>query len=72
MTQKPLTEKQQAFLDHLKQFPGVFVGPTKIGIALGRKEGEGTSPSAWASPTLKTLVERGLVERNDRGHYKAK
>lgn len=71
MTQITITEKQQACLEFLKARPGQFVKPTEVGNALSTAP-DGTSPSAWASPILKRLVKRGLVERNERGHYKAK
>lgn len=48
--------------------------PTQIGTAYGDHLHGNNSfhcyHSAWASPRCKKLVEKGLVERSDKGHYR--
>lgn len=44
-----------------------WVSPTAIGQAYG---GNYNSSSAWASPKCKRLVEKKLLKRNAKGHYK--
>lgn len=45
---------------------GQHVSPTEIGRAY---KGSYFGSSAWASTKLKSLAGRGLVTRNDRGHW---
>jgi len=52
-----------------------FTSPTEIGEAYGVfKHGphhfKTGYHSAWASPRCKKLVEKGILERNERGHYR--
>ena len=54
-----------------------FTSPTNIGEAYGAfKHGYFHDRigyhSAWASPRCKKLVEKGLLERNEFGHYRLK
>jgi len=46
-----------------------FTSPSEIGRAFGRGK-EGIYHSSWASPKCKKLVEMGLLERNEKGHYR--
>jgi exoribonuclease II len=63
------TISQQWVLDYLKDKD--FTSPSVIGIAHAREFGLGMDHhSAWASPICKRLVERGLLERNNKGHYR--
>lgn len=43
-----------------------WFSPTEIGIAVGGPY----KHSAYGSPICKTMVFRGICERNERGHYK--
>lgn len=75
-----LTTKEIWIINYLKSnyeadFPitGAWTSPTQIGrdyglFALG-KEGH---HSSTASPTCKRLVEKGILERNNTGHYRLK
>ena len=52
-----------------------FTSPTEIGEAYGEyKHGHGHFKtgyhSAWASPRCLKLVDSGVLERNDKGHYR--
>lgn len=50
-----------------------WVSPSEIAREIGGYSIHGKRRnSSWASPICKQLVEKGLVERNDKGHYKAK
>lgn len=62
-------------LEYLKGMD--FTSPTEIGWAYGElKHGRFHDKtgyhSAWASPRCKKLVEKGLLERNEFGHYRLK
>jgi hypothetical protein len=50
-----------------------FCSPTQIGRAYGDHLHGNNSfhsyHSAWASPKCKKLVEKGLVEKNDKAQY---
>ena len=46
---------------------GCWVSPTLVGQAAQPSSKHG---SPWASPKLKRLVEMGMAERNERGHYR--
>ena len=64
-----MTPKQVDILRYLANRYAVFVPSTEIGEAVGGRIYN--DPSSWACPTLKILVEKGLVERaEDRGHYR--
>jgi hypothetical protein len=51
-----------------------WCGPTQIGNAYGDSKYGNNSfhsfDSAWASPRCKALVEAGVLERNNHGHYR--
>ncbi|MEK7484855.1 MAG: hypothetical protein AABZ60_11050 [Planctomycetota bacterium] len=50
-----------------------WVSPTEIAYEIGGYSTRGKRRnSSWASPICKQLVEKGLVDRNEHGHYKAK
>lgn len=59
-----LTGKQQDVIAYLRDKD--WTSPTEIG---GKVWGY-PHHSATASPVCKRLVVRGLLERNDRGHYR--
>jgi len=61
-----LTWQQTAVLEYLKNKD--WTSPTEIG---GMVWG-GHHHSSTASPVCKRLVEKGLLERNKRGHYMLK
>lgn len=57
------------YLVRVKMKPCVFfISPTEIGLYFDRHCGQASS---WASPKLKALVKKGLVERNGDGWYRA-
>ena len=64
---KELTERQKFVLSFLDGKG--FVSPSKIGSAYGATIGKPHFHSAFASPICKKLVELGLLERSDNGHY---
>lgn len=43
-----------------------WISPTEI----GREVGGFGKHSSYGSPICKEMVKQGLVERNDRGHYR--
>ena len=57
-----LTRTEQWVMDYLQDTD--WTSPTDIGRAYG------VSHSAWASPRCLSLVKKGLLERNERGHYR--
>jgi len=65
-----LNQKQQSILDYLKKQSPRWVKPTELGMILG--DLSYCSASSWASGTLKLMVKKGLVERNDKGQYRYK
>jgi hypothetical protein len=62
-----LTKNEQAIMDFLKQQPRLFYPPTWIAVKMFPNTNR---HSAWSSPICLRLVEKGLLERNDNGHYK--
>lgn len=67
-----LTENEEKIIKYLtgKRF---FTSPTVIGRMVGGRSKRGfIRHSAWASPICKCLVEKGLLERNEKGWYKVK
>lgn len=66
-----LTENQENILRYLKERKG-YVSPTEIGHDVGGMNRRGIlRHSSWASPICKSLLNKGLVERNDKGWYRA-
>ena len=64
-----LTNNEQWVLDYLKGKD--YVSPTEIGYAHTHASGiTGEHHSAWASPICLRLVKKGLLLRNEKGHYK--
>lgn len=63
-----LTEKEADVVTVLRRTKK-WIGPTEIGVSCGLDSG---LASAWAAPTLKRLLERGVVEKSptERGKYK--
>lgn len=53
---------------YLSEAGDMWISPTEIGLAIGKKEY--TSASSWASSSLKPLVQKGLVKRSSKGRYK--
>lgn len=48
-----------------------YVSPSVIGAEHARTFGfSGAHHSCWASPICLRLVKKGLLLRNDKGHYK--
>jgi hypothetical protein len=58
-------------LSFLKSTPGQFVSMRAISIRAGGRRRFEESPG-WAKGLMSPLVEAGLVEMNDRGHYRMK
>lgn len=49
-----------------------WTSPTSIGMAYGAVHNKKDIHSAWASPKCKKLVELGLLDRSENGHYRLK
>ena len=62
-----LSPNEFKILDFLKTQEG-YVGPTKIGVEAGNRKYSWAS--AWCGKVLQRLVARGLVETDDKGHYR--
>ncbi len=69
---KRISKNEARILDYLKGKE--WVSPTQIGAIVG---GNGyfygtivTRGSSWASPICKRLVNKGLLQRNDKGWYR--
>ena len=73
-----LTKRESWVLEYLKQcyekdYPisGGWNSPTNIGAAYGWFVlGTESRHSATGSPICKSLVQRGVIERNERGQYR--
>ena len=57
-------------LNFLKSTPGQFVSMRSISLRAGGRRKYEESPG-WAKGLMAPLVEGGLVEMNDRGHYRS-
>ena len=64
MKEGRLTRNEQRVLDYLQGKE--WVSPTEIGKTLHPTRMYG---SPWASPLCLRLVNKGLLERNDKGWY---
>lgn len=67
---RKLTNNQKwvlSFLEECSKNSDFYISPGHIGASF--KKGY---HSAFASPICKKLVNLGLVERNERGHYRLK
>jgi DNA-binding IclR family transcriptional regulator len=62
-----LSEGHERILEFLSKNPG-WHSPTEIGRTVKGPKYH----SSWASPKCKSLVKRGLLERNEKGHYRFK
>jgi hypothetical protein len=69
-----MTKNEQAIIAYLKGKG--WVSPTEIGHNVGgyKNTAFGTSTtilrhSSWASPICIRLADKGILERNIRGHY---
>ncbi len=60
-----MTHNEQRVLDFLRGKE--WVSPTEIGKTLQPTSMYG---SPWASPVCKRLVNKGLLQRNDKGWYR--
>lgn len=70
---KELSFNEQWVLAYL-QGETRFISPTAMGRDHAIQTGS-SSPnhhSAWASPICKKLLNKGLLERNAKGHYRIK
>jgi hypothetical protein len=71
-----LTKKQEWFIDYLrfmnKEAPGQFISPTHIGMQYGISLGESGLYRSTTATMLRNLESIGLVERNEKGHYRIK
>ena len=66
-----LTKNQENILGYLKDCKD-YVSPTEIGNNVGSRNSRGIlRHSSWASPILKSLLKKGLIERNNQGWYRA-
>jgi hypothetical protein len=66
-----LTEKDLKILEVIKSSRGAILGPTDIGMNLGKSY---NSASSYCSGSLKKLMEAGLIVKltTDRVRYKIK
>jgi DNA-binding IclR family transcriptional regulator len=64
-----LSKNEKIVLDYLRKIDK-FESPTTIGM-MALNKGYGTA-SSTVSPICKRLVEKGLVERDNHGWYRAK
>lgn len=70
-----LTKKEKWILEYLyetkKAFGNVFVSPTEIGCDYGISVLDNQyCHSSTASPACLSLVKKGKIIRNKKGHYK--
>jgi hypothetical protein len=63
-----ITDKQKNILSYLKKNEGNWVSPTTIGMTVFGKSYN--NASGYTSPTLLKMVEKDLIVRNSKGHYK--
>lgn len=64
-----LTKNEEWVIGYLKGKD--YVSPTIIGCAYAATFGfSRTCHSRWASPICLRLVKKGLLLRNEKGHYK--
>lgn len=64
------TDAEQRILDYLKDRID-FVSPTEIGTEVGGRDKYGfRRHSSWASPKCRRLVEKLVLERNEKGWYR--
>jgi uncharacterized membrane protein len=62
-------EDERLVLEYLAAFPAVFVSASEIARkAAGRRRCD--EEPHWAQPVLAALLDKGLVERDDQGHYR--
>ena len=61
-----MREKQWKVFNYLKSKYPEWVSPTQV----GREVAGWPNHSSWGSPVCKSLVEAGVVERNEKGHYR--
>jgi len=67
-----ITVKMTKILNYLKEKDD-WASPTDIAMAIGGYTASGLMRhSSWASPTCLSLVRQGILERNDKGHYRVK
>lgn len=65
------TKNEEWIIAYLKDKD--YVSPSVIGLEHARTFGyRGVHHSCWASPICLRLVRKGVLIRNDRGHYKLK
>lgn len=65
------TKNEEWIIAYLKDKD--YVSPSVIGLEHARTFGyTGAHHSCWASPICLRLVQKGVLARNDRGHYKLK
>jgi hypothetical protein len=57
--------------NYLKSFPGQFVSPREICRRAGGKWKYRENPE-WATASLNSLLEKGIVETDSTGHYRYK
>lgn len=65
-----LTAQQKLALEYLNSKNGEFISPGAVGGYIWLKIGKGSGHSSTGSPVCKKLVQLGLAERNNKGHYK--
>ena len=67
-----LTNNEQGVLEYLRGKE--WVSPTQIGHEVGGRieshYGSRLRHSSWASPICLRLTNTGLLQRNDKGHYR--
>jgi hypothetical protein len=58
-------------INYLKTFPGRYIAMMEISRQAGGRQRFKETP-AWAKSLMNPLVEAGIIEMNERGHYRAK
>lgn len=59
----------EEIMDFMKTINHKFISPTDIGLKFGKPY---NGASSWGSRKMKKLLKKGLIEKNERGHYRAK
>jgi hypothetical protein len=66
-----MTYEESSIINFLEGSPNEYIGRKEIARkAMGRNAFE--EDPRWADAALISLVNQGLVEQNDSGHYKIK
>ena len=62
-------EDEQLVLEYLKAYPNVFVSANEIARKAAGRHRFNEEPH-WAQAVLTSLVDKGVLERDEQGHYR--